>query len=130
MQIRSFQGSGESAWVNAPPTKVRLFVWDPIRAAAAYVDLVLKGARPGELPVQVPVKFELAINLYAAKGLGLNIPSTLIGTCRRGHRIELLFAAVHESVHDPLNEPALAGGCWRRGRARCIYHRNHLNERR
>jgi putative ABC transport system substrate-binding protein len=51
---------------------------DNFRRAAIYVDLVLKGAEPSELPVQVPVKFELAINMNTAKTLGLNVPGTLV----------------------------------------------------
>jgi putative tryptophan/tyrosine transport system substrate-binding protein len=51
---------------------------DNYRRAATYVDKVLKGAKPSELPVQAPVKFELVINLKAANALGLNAPPTLL----------------------------------------------------
>jgi putative ABC transport system substrate-binding protein len=50
---------------------------DNYQRAATYADRILKGAKPSELPVQIPVKFELAINLKTAKVLGLDVPSHL-----------------------------------------------------
>ena len=52
---------------------------EQFRPAADYIDRILKGARPGELPVQAPTKYELFINLKTAKTLGLDVPATLFG---------------------------------------------------
>jgi putative ABC transport system substrate-binding protein len=53
---------------------------DVLQKAAAYVDRILRGAKPVDLPVQAPTKYETAVNLKTAKALGLTIPPTLLAT--------------------------------------------------
>jgi putative ABC transport system substrate-binding protein len=69
--LRSFVSAGGLvSWANDPV--------DPYRRAAGYVDRILKGEKPGDLAVQAPVKFELAVNLKTAKALGITVPDTLL----------------------------------------------------
>jgi putative ABC transport system substrate-binding protein len=53
---------------------------DLLRRAASYVDRILRGEKPSELPVQAPSKYELIVNLKTAKALGLTVPDKLLST--------------------------------------------------
>jgi ABC-type uncharacterized transport system substrate-binding protein len=51
---------------------------DQFRTAASYIDRILRGAKPSDLPVQVPTKYETVVNLKTAKALGLSVPPALL----------------------------------------------------
>ena len=68
---RSFATAG--GFVSYGPNFV-----DQFRRSAEYVDRILKGEKPADLPVQAPTKYELVINLKTAKALGLDLPATLL----------------------------------------------------
>ena len=51
---------------------------DSYRRAAAYLDRLLRGAKPGDLPVQLPVRYEMVVNLKTAKSLGLTVPQSIL----------------------------------------------------
>ena len=53
---------------------------DIFRRAASYVDRILRGEKPSDLPVQLPVKYDMAVNLKTAKALGLTVPQSILLT--------------------------------------------------
>ena len=61
-------------------------VLDLMRFAADYVDKILRGAKPADIPVEQPSKFDLIINLTTAKAIGLKVPESILAPRRRGDR--------------------------------------------
>jgi putative ABC transport system substrate-binding protein len=69
---------GTSTAINSELITYGIDSSDLLRGAASYVDHILRGAKANELPVQLPTRFEMVINLKAAKALGLSLPQSLL----------------------------------------------------
>jgi ABC transporter substrate binding protein len=81
--------------------------FDSFRRAPAYVDAILRGTKPQDLPVQFPTKFELVINLKTAKTLGLDVPQALLAIADRVDRMN--FPCTLETFRDVRSSVANRG---------------------
>ena len=108
--------STRSAHLSRPAVSCAIepMIVDIMRLAATYVDRILRGAKPAELPVQAPTKYETVVNLKTAKALGLDVPASLLVPRRRGDRIGALCSAAYVPVWPVFAAPTVRASvrCW------------------
>ena len=101
--FREFVAAG--GLISYGPSFIDLFA-----RAAEFTDKILRGAKPADLPIQQPTKFELVINLKAAKADLADDPRGVSAAFQPAYRIKVLFAAAHESGFGPTRTRGLAAG--------------------